>query len=78
MGNVLTKMNKNSELNQSFSAYFSERDVAKIKEWNEEFPNSKQGFQDTVGELKRSFESSKTRSASSRSGDLFKPITQSR
>ena len=33
---------------------------------------------DTVGELKRSFESSKTRSASLRSGDLFKPITQSR
>ncbi len=28
-----------------YSAFFSERDVAKIKEWNEEFPNSKQGFQ---------------------------------
>ncbi len=28
-----------------YSAFFSDRDVAKIKEWNEEFPNSKQGFQ---------------------------------
>ncbi len=28
-----------------YNAFFSERDVAKIKEWNEEFPNSKQGFQ---------------------------------
>ncbi len=45
MGNVLTKMNKNSELNQNFSAYFSERDVAKINELIEECPQSKQAFQ---------------------------------
>ena len=33
------------DYNAYISAFFSERDVAKIKEWNEEFPNSKQGFQ---------------------------------
>ena len=38
-------MNKNTELNQSFSAYFSERDVAKINELIEECPQSEQAFQ---------------------------------
>ena len=58
-------MNKNSELNQSFSTYFSNRDVAKIKEVIEECPESEPGYEDLCNGI-----------ASSNIDDIFAAINQ--